>query len=71
MATEYRPNDKEATALPKTIAHIPFVDMGHIFTAHIPVIDLPEHLLKILPDGEEWRGVDVQLMNQMVVFCLN
>ena len=65
------PNDKEITALPKKTAHIPFNDMGHIFSVHIPVVDLPEEVMKNVPDEEKWRGLDVHLGYQAVVICLN
>ncbi len=69
MTANYRTD--ELTALPKKTAHIPFVDMGHLFSAHIPVVDLPEEVRKDVSEAEKWRGLDVHLKHQMVIMCLN
>ena len=62
----------DLTALLKGTFQLTLQDpAGHIFPVHIPVVDLPEEVMKNVPNEEKWRGLDVHLGYQAVVICLN
>ncbi len=70
MTVNYRPDDKDVTALLKSTMRVTLQDpAGHVFLVHIPIVDLPEELLDQLPPED--RGGQVRLMNRMVILCLN
>lgn len=71
MTVNYEPDDKEPTAKLKGTLQVSLIEKGNIFPVHIPVVDLPQYLLDEIPDGEQWRGIGVHIMDRAVILCLN
>ena len=71
MTANYKPDDKEPTAKLKGTLQMSLIEKSNVYPVHVPVVDLPQYLLDKIPDGEEWRGIGVHIMDRAVILCLN
>lgn len=71
ITVNYDPKDGELTAKLRGTLQVSLIGKSNIYPVHVPVVDLPQHILDDIPAGEQWRGVGVHVMNQAVILCLN
>ena len=65
-----KPNLEEFATI-KLTAQFVHPEMGKLYPAHVPIVDLPETVMRDVPEGERWRGFDVRLQDRAVILCLN
>ena len=72
MTINHRPSNNERFAIWKGTMQVQLTGPnGELFPVHIPIVDLPQDMIDELPVEDQYRGLDIRLMQGAVVLCLN